>query len=83
MSSSHYRIVVQGQLGERFSEAFDDMTQAPHGRDTVLEGPFIDRSQLESVFDRLRRLGIEISSFNTTPRGPNERKSKDDSTTTA
>lgn len=78
MSNDHYHIVVQGQLGDRFAEAFDDMTQAPHGGDTVLEGPFVDRSQLDSVFDRLRRLGLQIQSFNTEPHGSDGRKSTDD-----
>jgi len=78
VSDCNYHIVVQGQLGERFSEAFDGMTQAPNGRDTVLEGSFSDRSQVDGILDRLRRLGLEINSFNTTPSGPHERKSEDD-----
>lgn len=70
MSNDQYRIVVQGQLGERFAEAFDDMTQAPHGRDTVLQGPFTDRSQLDGV-------SASKSKASTEPGGSDERKSND------
>ncbi len=73
MSSGRYRIVIQGRLDSRFATAFDDMTQACQGRDTVLEGPFADRSQLDGVFDRLRRLGLEIRCFTTDPIDPDER----------
>ncbi len=65
MSSGRYRIVVRGLLDDRFATAFDDMTQARAGRDTVLEGPFLDRPQFDGIFDRLRRLGLEIRSFTT------------------
>lgn len=78
MSSGIYRIVVRGQLGEHFTAAFDDMTQAPHGRDTVLEGPFVDESQLNGIFDRLRRLGLEIHSFNTGRHARQEGKHQND-----
>ena len=73
MSSGYYRIVVYGELGDHFAGAFEDMNQATHDGDTVLEGPFADQSHLNGVFDQLRSLGIEIRSFDTDRRGRQER----------
>jgi hypothetical protein len=41
------------------------MTQTTTDSCTVLEGPYVDQSSLHGLLDRLRDLGIEIVSFDT------------------
>jgi hypothetical protein len=63
-----YRITVSGRLGDGFADGFSDMTQTNHGSNTVLEGRYVDQSQLHGLLERLRGLGIEIISFDTSPK---------------
>jgi len=65
VAQGRYRIVVHGRLGDGFVDGFEDMTQTTAATNTVLEGPFVDRSHLHGLLDRLRDLGIEIVSFDT------------------
>ena len=65
VATGTYRIVVHGRLSDAFAEGFDDMTQTSSGSNTVLEGLYVDQSHLHGLLDRLRGLGIEIVSFDT------------------
>ncbi len=65
MRQGTYRIVVHGRLGDAFVDGFDDMTQTTTASGTVLEGRYVDQSSLHGLLDRLRDLGIEIVSFDT------------------
>lgn len=69
MSPRTYRVVVRGRLSDRFADGFDDVISTHAGPDTVLEGPYVDQSQLHGLLDRLRALGIEIVSLDTAAAG--------------
>ena len=55
-----YRIVVRGELDERFAYLFDRMRMDRHKGTTVLEGPVRDRAQLHGFIDRIQELGLEL-----------------------
>ncbi len=63
-------IVVDGRLGERFSDGFlsstGDVTQRQEGPNTVLEGRGLDEAQVHGLLNCLRDLGIEIVSLTKT-----------------
>ena len=55
-----YRIVVRGELDERFAYLFNAMRMDRHEGTTVLEGPVLDRAQLHGFIDRIQELGLEL-----------------------
>ena len=60
-----YRIVVQGQIGERWASWFDDLTvltEASPGEDarTVLTGPVRDQAALLGLLQKLYTLGLPL-----------------------
>jgi len=55
-----YRIVVRGELDERFAYLFNAMRMGRHEGTTVLEGPVRDRAQLYGFIDRIQELGLEL-----------------------
>ena len=65
MEPKMYCIVVAGRLSPGFADGFDGVTQRDEGPDTVLEGVFIDQSHLHGLLDQLRRLGLEVTKFDT------------------
>jgi hypothetical protein len=65
MESKMFRIVVAGQLDRGFSAGLDGVSLRHDGAQTVLEGLFVDQSHLHGLLDRLRALGIEVTSFST------------------
>ena len=62
MEPRTYRIVVRGQLSERFAGAFDGMVVQPRGRLTTFEGELRDQSMLHGVLGRIGSLGLELVS---------------------
>jgi hypothetical protein len=68
VTSSRYRIVLRGQLGERFESAFDGMALEPGPNQTVLIGEVRDQAHLFGLLDRLRDFGIELLAVQ--PAGP-------------
>ena len=60
----HYEIRVDGHLGSRWATRFDGMTLT---RDvdgtTVISGPVVDQAALHGVLQKLRDLGICLSSL--------------------
>jgi hypothetical protein len=72
-TQSYYRICVQGRLShtgaawfEGFSLSVDETTSPPQ---TCLEGP-MDRSALHGVLNRIRDLGLSLSSVSVLDKGP-------------
>jgi len=55
-----YRIVVRGELDERFAYLFNEMRMDRREGTTVLEGPVRDRAQLHGFIDRIQELGLEL-----------------------
>jgi hypothetical protein len=60
MQSRHYEITIRGRLGETLLEAFEGLTAAPAGADTVLVGDHVDQSALFGVLERIESLGLEL-----------------------
>lgn len=62
MSLGAYRIVVGGELGPRYSSAFDGMNiRAAHG-ETEIIGPIADPSHLQGLLERIAGLGLTLKS---------------------
>ena len=58
-----YQIRIGGQLGEPWTEWFDQMTltQAANG-DTLLTGPVVDQAALHGLLKKVRDLGLPLQS---------------------
>jgi hypothetical protein len=61
-----YRIVVRGELSQRYLPAFEGMTLAPGNGKTAITGPVADQAQLHGLLDRVVDLGLELISVNPT-----------------
>lgn len=59
-----YRIVVRGELSQRYLPAFEGMTLAAGEGQTAIIGPVIDQAQLHGLLDRVGDLGLELVSVN-------------------
>jgi hypothetical protein len=57
-----YRIVVRGELDDRFAHLFNGMTMQRVEGTTVLTGCVIDQAQLHGFIERLEELGLELLS---------------------
>jgi hypothetical protein len=60
MQSRHYEITIRGRLSDTLVEAFDGLTAAPAGADTVLVGNHVDQAALFGVLERIESLGLEL-----------------------
>ena len=65
--SQHFRIWVQGRLGEHFSDGLAGIEQEDVPAGTLLRGELLDQSQLHSTLDLLRSLGIDVLRFEVDP----------------
>jgi hypothetical protein len=57
-----YRIVVRGELSERYALAFEGMEMEVKGGRTILRGEVIDGSHLHGILDRIGALGLKLVS---------------------
>ena len=57
-----YRIVVRGELGDRYAVAFEGMDIEAKGGRTVLTGEIIDQSHLHGILTRIGDLGLKLVS---------------------
>ena len=82
-----YRIVVRGELTERFAEAFEGMRIEAEGGQTTITGQMVDQSHLFGILNRISGLGLPLVSvqalpeytqsgahYDTTPRKDRENK---------
>jgi hypothetical protein len=60
MQTTHYEITVRGRLGAALIDAFDGLTAAPSGADTVIRGAIVDQAALYGVLERVESLGLEL-----------------------
>ena len=67
-----YRIVVRGELDDRFAYLFNGMRMDRHEGTTVLEGPVRDRAQLHGFIDRIQELGLELLNIEQIAEAPDE-----------
>jgi hypothetical protein len=58
-----YRIVVDGELSDRFVATFGDMRLQRQAGTTALEGEISDQAQLLGLLARVADLGLSLVSF--------------------
>jgi len=63
MSTQHYRLVVEGELGARYASAFEGMTVYAHDGVTDITGSIIDPSHLHGLLERIAGLGLRLRSL--------------------
>ena len=59
-SGTAYRIVVRGELDDRFAYLFNGMEMQRIGGTTVLTGDVVDQAQLHGYIERLEELALEL-----------------------
>jgi hypothetical protein len=64
MGATIYRIVVRGELSQRYLPAFEGMTLATGDGQTAIIGLVIDQAHLHGLLDRVGDLGLELISVN-------------------
>jgi hypothetical protein len=60
MKPTLYRIVLRGELSDRFAAAFDGMTTEPGCGETALVGRVRDQAHLYGILERVRDFGLEL-----------------------
>jgi hypothetical protein len=60
VAGTRYRIVLRGQLSERFESALDGMTLEYGPNQTLLAGDVRDQGNLYRLLDRVQVFGIEL-----------------------
>jgi hypothetical protein len=60
---AQYRIVVRGELDERFACLFNGMQMERIEGTTVLSGRVLDQAQLHGFIERIEELGLELFSI--------------------
>jgi hypothetical protein len=60
-----YRLVLRGELDEKFGFLFEGMQMVRLAGTTVLTGPVTDQAHLLGLIERILELGIELLSFET------------------
>jgi hypothetical protein len=58
--SATYRIVVRGEIDDRFAFLFNGMRMERVEGTTVLTGSVVDQAQLHGYIDRLAELGLYL-----------------------
>jgi hypothetical protein len=61
-SGTAYRIVVRGELDDRFAYLFNGMDMQCADGTTVLTGSVVDQAQLLGFIERLEELALELVS---------------------
>ena len=57
-----YRLVLRGELSDRFAGEFEGMQMERVAGTTVLSGNVVDQTHLYGLLDRLPQFGIELVS---------------------
>ena len=57
------RLVIEGELGPRYANAFDGMTLRARDGQTEISGPIIDQSHLQGLLERIAGLGLTLHSL--------------------
>ena len=61
-----YRLVVRGELDDRFAYLFDGMQMERLEGTTVISGAVVDQAQLHGFIERIEELGLELISVEQT-----------------
>ena len=62
--SSEYRLVIRGEIGERFALLFEGMRLKRDRGTTVITGAVRDQAHLHGLIERVDELGLELVSLN-------------------
>ena len=65
----NYRLVIKGELDERFAYLFEGMRMEREAGRTILTGAVRDQAQLHGFFDRVEELGLELVSVQQVTNG--------------
>jgi len=57
-----YRLVLAGELGDRFEPLFDGMALSREDGNTVLVGTVKDQAHLAGILERAHELGLDLIS---------------------
>ena len=60
MADRTYRLIVEGELSDRASLAFGDMTLVRAGGTTALTGCVRDQAELQGLLQRVSDLGLTL-----------------------
>ena len=66
MKGGSYRLVVRGELDDRFAYLFNGLELERISGTTVLSGNVLDQAQLHGYIARVEELGLEIVSIEQT-----------------
>jgi hypothetical protein len=61
-TSTVYRIVVRGELSQRYAVAFEGMEMEVKSGQTILTGEIKDDPHLHGILDRIGALGLRLLS---------------------
>jgi len=61
-TSKVYRIVVRGELSDRYASAFEGMEMETNNGQTILTGEVKDQPHLFGILERINGLGLELLS---------------------
>ena len=68
MSSTCYRIRIDGHLDQRWADWFDEMTVSREADGTtLLRGPVVDQAALHGLLQTIRDLGLPLLSVTPDP----------------
>lgn len=59
---SRYRIVIRGEISERFAPLFDGMALRREHGTTIIAGTVRDQAHLHRLIEQVQELGIELVS---------------------
>ena len=62
MGGVRYRLVVDGELSNRYSRAFEGLDVESREGVTVIRGTIVDQAHLHGVLDTIEGLGIKLVS---------------------
>jgi hypothetical protein len=63
MAPQRYRLVIKGELGARYSAAFQGMTVSAHDGVTDITGQITDPAHLQGLLERIAGLGLTLHSL--------------------
>jgi hypothetical protein len=66
LRGASYRLVVRGELDDRFAYLFNGLELERVSGTTVLSGSVLDQAQLHGYIARVEELGLEIVSIKQT-----------------
>jgi hypothetical protein len=75
VQAQNYRLVIKGELNERFAYLFDGMRMEHDTGHTILTGRVRDQAQLHGFFERVEELGLELVSVQQAP-DPTEQRTE-------